>query len=121
MIQSTIREIFEYIFRKNFGKISTTKNEFYNPKLIEHLTRHSQAAKDIIFDPKYAEIFDKYNLKPANLGLNAEARRRNSKQAGDSTDKDEYESLKTWDRIEIYSPVSIISRSDLGEDEFMVN
>lgn len=39
MIQSTIRELFECIFRRTFGKMQTQKNEYYNSKLIDHLTR----------------------------------------------------------------------------------
>lgn len=39
MVQSTIRDLFESIFRHTVGKMQPQKNEFFSPKLVDHLTR----------------------------------------------------------------------------------
>ena len=59
MIQSTICDFIERIFRNTVGKMQPQKNEFFSPKLVDHLTRQNPECKATIFNPKFAEIFDK--------------------------------------------------------------
>lgn len=67
MIQSTIRDLFEHIFRPTYGKMQITQNELYNQKLVDHLTKYNTDNKAVIFNPKYKDIFEKYNLRSDGL------------------------------------------------------
>ena len=54
MIQSCIRDLYEIIF------CSSKANDFYSPKLSEYLINTDKESKAIIKNPKYRDVFYKY-------------------------------------------------------------
>ena len=54
MIQSCIRDLYELIFCSSKG------NDFYSPKLTEYLMNTDKESKGIIKNPKYKDVFQKY-------------------------------------------------------------
>jgi len=56
MIQSCIWELFEMIF-SNYSK---TVNEFFNARLFDYLTHTHAETKNLIKNPKYKDVFAKY-------------------------------------------------------------
>lgn len=57
MIQSCIRELFEMIF-SNYSK---TVNEFFNARLFDYLTHTHQESRNLIKNPMYKDVFQKYD------------------------------------------------------------
>lgn len=113
MIQSTIRDLFETIFRNNISKVSPQKNEFFNPKLVDHLTRQNTECKNVIFNPKYAEIFDKYSLKQSGSAINDLI---DGKIVENADDEEIGSAKNSRDTDDIDSPFSALSNDGIADE-----
>jgi len=81
MIQSVIRDLYEMIFT-NYGK---TVNEFFSAKLFDYLVNLNQESKDMISNPKYKDVFGKYErLNPKDEDDNENFLNQNNGSANES-------------------------------------
>lgn len=88
------------------------KNEFFCTKLVDHLTRQNAECQAVIFHPKYAEIFEKYNLKQSG---NAIHDLMDGKNADNIEDEDVGSGKNSRDTDDIGSPFSALS-GDMGDE-----